>query len=109
MSSGRARAGVRTAATARATLAVTATLLTVLALARVTPLPEEATVVAWPALAAAFLLDTALYNEAGIAVGDAGFWALAVVGCYVEAVVIVALTRWIRRRVGASRPVEQSS
>ncbi|WP_348612483.1 hypothetical protein [Halobaculum rarum] len=100
---------LRATATARATLGVTGALLTVLALAQLTPLPAEATVVAWPALAAAFLVDTALYNEAGIVVGDAGFWALAVVGCYVEAVVAVSIVRWIRRRVGASRHAEPSS
>jgi len=100
---------LRAAATARATLAATAALLALLALARLTPLPDEATVVAWPALAAAFLLDTALYNEAGIVVGDAGFWALAAVGCYVEAIAVVAVARWIRRRVEASRYAEQSS
>ncbi|QZY00277.1 hypothetical protein [Halobaculum rubrum] len=109
MPSSRARVGSRTAPTARATLGVTAALLTVLALARATPLPAETTVVAWPALAAAFLLDTALYNEAGIVVGDAGFWALAVVGCYVEAIAVVAVARWVRRRVGPSRRGEPSS
>lgn len=98
-------ARLRSTATARATLAVTAALLTVVGLTRVTPLPEEATVVAWPALAAAFLLDTALYNEAGIAVGDIGFWILAVVGCYVEAVAVVAVVRETRRRIGSSRRV----
>lgn len=100
---------LRATATARATFAATAALLTVVALTRVTPLPEETTVVAWPALAAAFLLDTALYNEAGIVVGGAGFWALTVVGCYVEAIVVVAVARWIRRRVEASRYAEPSS
>ncbi|MXR42443.1 hypothetical protein GRX01_13980 [Halobaculum sp. WSA2] len=94
---------LRAAATARAALAVTAALLALVGLARFTPLPDEATVVAWPALAAAFLLDTALYNEAGVAVGDAGFWTLAVVGCYVEAVVVVAVARGVRRRVGSDR------
>lgn len=94
---------LRAAATARTTLAVTATLLALVGLARLTPLPDVATVVAWPALAAAFLLDTALYNEAGVVVGDAGFWTLAVVGCYVEAVVVVAVARVVRRRVGSDR------
>jgi len=94
---------LRAAATARATLAVTAGLVTLLGLARLTPLPDEATVLAWPALAAAFLLDAALFNEAGVAVGDAGFWTLAVVACYVEAVVVVAVVRSVRRRVGSDR------
>jgi len=91
------------------TAVVTAALLAILALARLTPLPDEATVVAWPALAAAFLLDTALYNEAGIVIGDAGFWTLAAVGCYGEAIAVVAVARWIRRRVEASRYAEPSS
>ncbi|MFC6787446.1 hypothetical protein [Halobaculum halobium] len=102
-------AALRAAATARATLAVTAAVLTVVALARITPLPEEATVVAWPALAAAFLFDTALYNEAGIVVGDTGFWMLAALGCYAEAVAVVALARWIRSRLRAFRRSKSSS
>ncbi|MFB9825777.1 hypothetical protein [Halobaculum roseum] len=92
---------VRAATTARRTVLAAAALVATVWLARLTPLPDALSVVAWPALAAAFLLDTALYNELGVAVGDAGFWALAVVGCYVEAVAVVAVADWIRSRVGS--------
>ncbi|MFC7097891.1 hypothetical protein [Halobaculum marinum] len=86
-------ARLRLAATARSTLLVTLALLGTVAVARTTPLPEELTVVAWPAFAVAFLVDTALFNELGVAVGDAGFWALFVACCYLEAVLLVALGR----------------
>ncbi|UIP00578.1 hypothetical protein Hbl1158_04240 [Halobaculum sp. CBA1158] len=83
---------------ARVTALVTAALLAVVALARATPLSEAASLVAWPALAAAFLLDTAAYNELGVVVGDAGFWALFVVFAVVQAAAVVAVARRLRGR-----------
>ncbi|WP_435062861.1 hypothetical protein [Halobaculum sp. EA56] len=90
------RDDLRAAAGARVTLAATAALLALLAVVRLASLPGILTVVAWPALAGAFLLDTALYNGAGIRVGDAGFWTLFVGCCYLESVAFVALARGVR-------------
>lgn len=89
---------VRSAATARTTLALTGALVIVVAVARLTPLPESLSVVGWPALGAAFFIDTLAYNEAGIRVGDAGFWSLFVVGCYLEAIGLVVVTRAVLAR-----------
>ncbi|MFC7069706.1 hypothetical protein [Halobaculum lipolyticum] len=97
---------LRSAATARSTVFVLAALLSVVALARATPLPEELAFVAWPAFAAALLLGTALFNELGVAVGDAGFWALFVGWAYVEAALLVVLVRAARRARDARRRTE---
>ena len=90
-------------APARSTLLLFTAPLVVVTLARATPLPAEFTLVAWPALAAALLLDTALFNEFGVAVGDAGFWALFVACCYLQAVLLVTLGRAVRRARAARR------
>lgn len=82
----------------RATVLATAALVVAAVLGHYTALPAELAVPAWPALAAAFLLDAALYNELGLAIGDAGFWALFTAFALAEATALVAVARAIRGR-----------
>jgi hypothetical protein len=82
----------------RTTVLAMAALVVAAVLARYTALPAELAIPAWPALAAAFLLDAALYNELNLAIGDAGFWALFTAFALVEASALVAVARAIRGR-----------
>jgi len=85
------------AVTAPVTVVVASVPLGAVAASRLAAIPDGLSLVAWPALVAALLVDTALYNEAGVRAGEAGLWALALVRCHLEAAAIVGVARVVRR------------
>jgi len=89
--------GVARLATARATLAVFAALAVVWAVGFVGVVPIEIWVLDFPALAAAFFFDTLAANEFGVRETVVFYPALAVFG-YLEAMLVVAVARWLRGR-----------
>lgn len=79
----------------RITLAVFALVGTLVALAEWGLIPTQALLAATPAIAAALLLDTFLYNEFLVQTGG-GIWLFIYVFVYAEAVVIATLFAWLR-------------
>ena len=59
-------------------------------------LPKEVWVVDFPALAVAFFVDTLAYNEFVVRENSVFYPALAV-SLYLEALVVGAVVRWVRR------------
>ncbi|GGC57849.1 hypothetical protein [Haloferax sulfurifontis] len=79
------------------TLAVFAVLAAVWAVGFFDVLPKEIWVVDYPALVAAFFFDTLAANEFGARETSVFYPALAVFG-YLQAMLVVAVARWLRGR-----------
>lgn len=88
----------------RITLGVFAVTGAFVALAEWEILPREALLVGAPAIVAALLLDTFLYNEFLIGGGPPWLWVGIYAFLYVQAVVVSAIVRGLRRYW--SEPVE---
>ena len=88
----------------RITLAVFVVTGAAVALAEWGILPREALLVGAPAIAAALLLDTFLYNEFLLAGGPPWLWVEIYAFLYVQAVVVGAVARGLR--VYWSEPVD---
>ncbi|QKY18988.1 hypothetical protein B4589_000840 [Halolamina sp. CBA1230] len=88
----------------RITLGVFAVTGAAVALAEWGVLPREALLVGAPAIAAALLLDTFLYNEFLLAGGPPWLWVEIYAFLYVQAVVVGAVGRGLR--IYWSEPVE---
>ncbi|KTG07661.1 hypothetical protein [Haloferax profundi] len=86
-------------ATAPETLVVFAVLVLAWVTGFVGVLPKEVWIVDFPALAAAFFLDTLASNEFGVGEHTAFYPALAVFA-YVQAMLVVTGVRVLRRRLG---------
>jgi len=82
--------------TSRVTLGVFAALGVVVALAEWGILPREALLVGAPAIVAALLLDTFLYNEFLLGGGPPLLWVEIYAFLYVEAVVVGAVAGLLR-------------
>lgn len=80
------------------TLVVFGLLGALVALAEWAILPQEALLVGAPALAAALLVDTFLYNEFLVRT-DGGIWLFIAVFLYAEAALVVAVISAIRALV----------
>lgn len=80
----------------RITLAVFGVIGVAVALAEWSVLPREALLVGAPAIAAALLLDTFLYNEFQIGGGPPLLWLEIYAFVYVEAIVVAAVVRLLR-------------
>ncbi|NHX36411.1 MULTISPECIES: hypothetical protein [Halolamina] len=81
----------------RITLGVFVAAGTLIALAEWNVLPREALLVGAPAIAAALLLDTFLYNEFLVAGGPPWLWVEIYAFLYVQAVVVGAAAYTLRR------------
>ena len=89
---------LREAARSRASVALFVAFLVMWGVGFETELaPPELFFPLFPAAVAAFFLDTVAYNQLGLRVPWL-FYPLLVVCLYAEAVLLVALARWIRRR-----------
>jgi hypothetical protein len=86
-------------AVARETLAVFVVLVVAWATGFYDVLPKEVWVVDFPALAAAYFLDTLAFNEFGIRENAVFYPALAVF-VYLEAMVVASILRMRRRQRG---------
>ncbi|KAB1194397.1 hypothetical protein GJR96_13490 [Haloferax sp. MBLA0076] len=93
-----ARGAVRLA-TAPETLAVFVVLVLAWGAGFVGVLPKEVWIVDFPALAAAFFLDTLAFNEFGVGENTVFYSALVVFG-YVQAMLVATGVRVLRRRLG---------
>lgn len=95
-SSTRLAAAARRLATAPETLVTFAVLLSAWAGGATGLLPTVVWVVDFPALAVAFFLDTLAYNEFGVR-ENAVFYPALGVSLYLEALLVAAALRWVRR------------
>lgn len=98
---------LRDAVTDRLTLGIAAVLLAMWVGFDAGVGPGELYAPLFPALAAAFFLDTVAYNQFGLRLPWL-FYALGVVCLYAEAACLGAAVRWVRRRRRRRRPSDRS-
>lgn len=89
--------GLRNLLTSRLTLSIFVITGLLVTLGELRILPLEITLVGYPAITLAFLIDTFLFNEFLIRISDVGIWIVAYVLLFMQSMVIAKIIRLLGR------------